>query len=107
MVAGKVSTQNLGGPIAIYKATQASTERGLESIFRLMIFLNVSLAVFNLLPIPILDGGHVVFFTLEAIKGKPLSQKMLERANQVGMFLLLALMLFAFGNDISRLFWKS
>jgi regulator of sigma E protease len=103
MASGKVSTQNLGGPIAIFKATQASTERGLESIMRLMIFLNISLAIFNLLPIPILDGGHLVFFTLEAIMGGPLNQKVLERANQVGMILLLILMVFAFGNDIRRL----
>ena len=104
MVRGLVSPDNLGGPISIFKATAASAERGAESVIGLMIFLNISLAIFNLLPIPILDGGHLVIFTIESIKGSPISIRVLERVNQVGLFLILLLMIFAFGNDIRRLF---
>lgn len=104
MVRGLVSTDNLGGPISIFKATSASAERGSESIISLLIFLNISLAIFNLLPIPILDGGHVVLFTIESLKGSPISLKVLERVNQVGIFLILLLMVYAIGNDIRRLF---
>lgn len=103
MVRGIVSPENIGGPISIFQQTQSSLERGSGNFLMFIIFLNVSLAVFNLLPIPILDGGHLVFFTLEAINRGPISRKFMDRANQVGMFLLLLLMVFAFGNDIRRL----
>jgi regulator of sigma E protease len=104
MIRGLISPVNLGGPISIYKATSASAERGAESVISLLIFLNVSLAIFNLLPIPILDGGHLVLFTIESLKGSPISIRVLERINQVGFFIILLLMIFAFGNDIRRLF---
>ena len=75
-----------------------------------MIFLNVTLGVMNLLPIPVLDGGHLVLFTLEFLRGRPLSMRFQEYAMRVGMTLLLLLMVFAIGNDIRRiipwsLFW--
>ena len=104
MLRGMISANNLGGPISIFKATSASAERGSESVISLLIFLNISLAIFNLLPIPILDGGHLVLFTVESLKGSPIRIKILERVNQVGMFIILLLMVFAFGNDIRRLF---
>lgn len=104
MVRGLVSPDNLGGPISIFKATSASAERGSDSIISLLIFLNISLAIFNLLPIPILDGGHLVLFTIESLKGSPINLRVLERINQVGMFIILLLMVYAFGNDIRRLF---
>jgi regulator of sigma E protease len=69
-----------------------------------MVFLSVSLAVFNLLPIPVLDGGHLMFFLAEAVKGKPVSLRVMEVATQVGMALILALTVLAVGNDVLRLF---
>jgi regulator of sigma E protease len=67
------------------------------------VLLSVSLAIFNLLPVPILDGGHLLFFLIEAIRGRPLNVKWLAIANQVGLFLLLSLMLFAVSNDVLRI----
>jgi regulator of sigma E protease len=69
----------------------------------MMIFLNVTLGVMNLLPIPVLDGGHLVLFTLELLRGRPLSLRFQEYAMRVGMTLLLLLMVFAIGNDIRRI----
>ncbi|WP_312190066.1 site-2 protease family protein, partial [Sphingobacterium sp.] len=66
--------------------------------------LSMALAFMNLLPIPALDGGHVLFLLIEMIQGKPLSEKFLEKAQMVGFFILLALMVFIFGNDIFKLF---
>lgn len=105
MVSGIVSPTNIGGPIEIVKVMSQSAERGPQSLLPFAIFLSISLAILNLLPIPVLDGGHLVFFTIEALKGSPLSLRFQERASQVGMLLLLALMVFAVGNDIDRL-WK-
>jgi regulator of sigma E protease len=68
-----------------------------------MAVISVNLAVLNLLPIPVLDGGHILFFSIEALLGRPLSVKKVELAQKVGMFILLLLMLFVFYNDIMRL----
>lgn len=97
-------TKVIGGPIAIVKQIESSAEKGPGSLIQLMIFLNVMLAVMNLLPIPVLDGGHVVMFTLEKLKGSPLSPGFMDVAGRVGVCLLLALMVFAIGNDIVRHF---
>lgn len=104
MVAGIISPKNLGGPILILKEAATSSGKGLERLCSFMIFLSVSLAILNLFPIPVLDGGHLVFFTLEALLGRPVSMKFQERATQVGMVMLLTLMLFAVYNDIMRYF---
>jgi regulator of sigma E protease len=104
LVKGAVSPKNIGGPISIVKAAGKSAERGLERLVLFIIFLSVSLAVLNLLPIPVLDGGHIMFFTIEALLGKKLSLNIQERATQVGMAMLLCLMIFAIGNDIVQLF---
>lgn len=104
MATAKISPKNIGGPIFIFQEAARNAKKGLESLLDFMIMLSISLAILNLLPIPILDGGHLVFFTLEAIKGGPLSVAVQERAAQVGVLLLLILMVFAFGNDLSRMF---
>jgi len=104
MIQGAISPKHIGGPIFIFKEAAQSARRGLPDLLSFMVFLSVSLAILNLLPIPILDGGHLVFFTLEALKGSPVSLKLQERANQVGLAFLLLLMIFALGNDILRLF---
>lgn len=107
MIQGSVSTKNLGGPIFIFKEAADSAKAGIENLFHFMIFLSVSLAILNLLPIPILDGGHLVFFTIELLKGSPVSLKIQEYATQVGMLILLLLMVFAVGNDIRKIFEAS
>jgi regulator of sigma E protease len=101
---GMISPDNLGGPISIIKEAAKSASNGLEKTFNFMIVLNIGLAVLNLLPIPILDGGHLLFFLIEAIRGKPLELRVQEYASRVGMFALLALMLYALSNDIRGLF---
>jgi len=103
MLRGAISTNNIAGPIFIFKEAAKSAKRGLEHLFDFMVFLSVSLAVLNLLPVPVLDGGHLLFFLIESIRRKPLSIRAQELCNQVGMFLLLGLMVFALGNDLLRL----
>jgi len=97
-------SQALGGPVAVFAGAAQSASQGLESIIGFMVLLSVSLALFNLLPIPILDGGHLLFFLIEAVKGGPLNTKWLAVANQVGLAFLLMLMLFAVSNDLLRIF---
>jgi len=103
MMTAKISAKNIGGPIFIFQEAARNVKKGTEALVDFMIMLSVSLAILNLLPIPILDGGHLLFFTLEAIKGGPLSVTVQERAAQVGVLLLLLLMVFAVGNDLGRL----
>ncbi|MCB0321671.1 MAG: site-2 protease family protein, partial [Bdellovibrionales bacterium] len=103
MFSGSVSTKNIAGPIFIFKQGMEAAKSGIDRLMDLMVFLSVSLAILNLLPIPILDGGHLVFFTLEALTGSPLNEKLQERAMQVGMAFLLLLMVFAISNDVRRL----
>lgn len=106
LVTGLLAPQKaIGGPIEIIKQTAASADRGLMSIITMMIFLNVTLGVMNLLPIPVLDGGHLTLFTIELLRGKPLSLRFQEYATRVGMTLLLCLMVFAIGNDLRRVFF--
>lgn len=103
LVTGLISpTKTIGGPIEMIKQTAQSADEGLVAVISMMIFLNVSLGVFNLLPIPVLDGGHLTLFTLEKLKGGPLSLRFQQAVTQVGMALLLALMVFAIGNDLYR-----
>jgi regulator of sigma E protease len=104
LIKGIVSPSNLGGPIAIIKEAAKSASSGLERTFGFMIFLNVGLAVLNLLPIPVLDGGHLTFYLLEAIRGKPLAVKVQDYATRIGMLALLTLMVYALSNDIRNLF---
>lgn len=103
MVRGVISTRNLGGPIFILQEAGRSAQRGYDVLLDFMILLSVSLAVLNLLPIPILDGGHLLFFIIEAIIGGPVSVRVRERAQQVGLALLLLLLVVALSNDIQRL----
>lgn len=101
MITGKVSSDQIAGPIYIVKLTGTKAEEGLEGLLYLTAFLSISLAVLNLLPIPILDGGHILFFLLEAIVG-PISIKKKEIAQHVGLAMLLFLMVFAVKNDLTR-----
>jgi len=96
--------RTIGGPIEIIKQTAESAKRGTVELIFMMIMLNVTLAVMNLLPIPVLDGGHLTFFTLEKLRGKPLSMRAQAAVMNVGLIILLSLMVYAVGNDIRRAF---
>lgn len=104
---GEVSHKNIGGMISIGKAAKDSYENGLQSFLMTMGILSVSLFILNLLPIPVLDGGHLVFYGIEAIKGSPLSLKKMEIAQQVGFVLLMGLMVLALFNDFTKFFFKA
>jgi regulator of sigma E protease len=106
MVRGAISPKQLAGPLFIVGEAARSAQRGGEALLSFIIFLSVSLAILNLLPIPILDGGHLLFFTIEAVKGTPVSLRVQERAMQFGMAVLLLLMLVAVSNDIRRMFFS-
>jgi len=104
MIQGRVSKQELGGPIMIAKMAGDQARVGISSLVSFIAVISINLAILNFLPIPILDGGHLVFFSIEAIKGSPVSTGAREKAQQVGMFLLLFLMIFVFYNDLARVF---
>ena len=104
MIIRKISPNKvISGPIFIFQQAGDKAKKGVESLLEFMIVLSIGLAVLNLLPIPILDGGHIMFFTIEKIVGRPISIKTLEIAQQFGMLLLLILMVYAVGNDINRM----
>lgn len=94
----------LGGPILIAQMVGQQAEQGLSAVLLLAALISVNLGILNLLPIPILDGGHIVFFTLEMIMGRPVSATAREWSAKVGMALLLGLMILATWNDLTRLF---
>lgn len=104
MLTGRVSGRSIGGPIAIGQLAAQSAEAGLGIFFGFLGVISINLAVLNLLPIPILDGGQFLFLLAEGILRRPLSLKLRERLTMVGLVLVMALMLFAFWNDLSRIF---
>ena len=100
---GALSPRNLGGLLAIGEASGQSAERGPLEFLGFLAFLSVNLAVLNLLPIPILDGGHLMFLAIEAVRGRPLSLEARIRLSHVGLIIVVGLMLWANGNDVVRL----
>ncbi len=104
MIKGEVSPKNLGGPLLIAQMAGQQAREGLGSFFFFVAVLSVNLGVLNLLPIPVLDGGHLLFFALEWILGRPVKLRHRERAQQVGVFILILVMIYAFYNDIARFF---
>ena len=101
MLTGNVSKNDIAGPVFIFQTAADKAEEGLESLIQFTALLSVSLAVLNLLPVPVLDGGHLVFFLLEALLG-PMSVKKKEIAQLIGFALLISLMVFAVSNDLTR-----
>jgi regulator of sigma E protease len=104
MMVGEVSWRNLSGPVTIADYAGQSAQAGWSSYLVFLAIISISLGVLNLLPIPLLDGGHLLYYTVEVFKGSPVSDKAMEMGQRVGMALLLVLMAFAFYNDINRLF---
>lgn len=103
-VTGQVEANSVGGPIYIAQQSASAARMGLYSFLAFMAMLSVNLAVLNVLPIPVLDGGHMVFLTIEKIKGSPLALKTRMYAQQAGMIFLLAFILFVSWNDVARIF---
>ena len=103
MIMGLISPKNLSGPITIAKVASASAKSGLEAYIGFLALLSVSLGVLNLLPIPVLDGGHLLFYTVELLAGRPVPEKIQALGYQVGLFLVLGMMMLALYNDFTRL----
>ena len=104
MVTGEVSVKNLSGPLSIADIAGKSASHGLDYFIKFLAGVSVSLAVLNLLPIPVLDGGHLFFFLIEAVKGRPLSERFMEQGQKIGLLILLAIMSLAFYVDLNRFF---
>jgi regulator of sigma E protease len=103
LVVGTIERTNIGGPIQIASMAGQQAREGLVQLAMFTAVISVNLAILNLLPIPMLDGGHLLFFVIEAVLGRPLSLRKREMAQQVGLVLLLALMVFAVYNDLVRI----
>lgn len=103
LVTGQISPRNMGGLLSIGEASGETARLGLEVFLGFLAMFSVNLAVLNLMPIPILDGGHLMFLAFEAVRGRPLSVEARIRLSQVGLVIVVALMLWANGNDVVRL----
>lgn len=103
LLVGDLSPKNLSGPLGIAKVTGASADMGLAVFCRTLAILSISLGVMNILPIPMLDGGHLLLYLVEAVKGSPVSEKIQLLGNQIGLALIISMMLFAVYNDILKL----
>jgi len=103
MLVGEQSWKNISGPVTIADYAGQSARLGLDPFLKFLALISISLGVLNLLPIPILDGGHLLYYFFEVIKGGPLSERAMEIGQQIGIGLLALLMAFAFFNDINRL----
>jgi len=103
MVQGLISPKNLSGPITIAKVASSSAKSGLESYIGFLALLSISLGVLNLLPIPVLDGGHLLYYSIELVAGRPVPERVQMVGYQIGLMLVISLMVFALYNDFSRL----
>ncbi|MGB5158101.1 M50 family metallopeptidase [Desulfobacterium sp. N47] len=106
LIQGTLSAKTLGGPIMIAEMAGQQAREGAANFVFFISLISINLAVLNFLPIPVLDGGHLLFFFIEALIGKPVNTKIREIAQQVGIFILIVLMIFVFYNDITRYFFK-
>jgi regulator of sigma E protease len=103
MVVGELSWRNLSGPVTIADYAGQSAQLGLVPYLAFLALISISLGVLNLLPIPLLDGGHLMYYAIEVVKGSPVSERVMELGQRAGLVVLLFLMAFAFYNDINRL----
>ena len=103
MLLGEVSWKHLSGPVTIADFAGQSAQLGWMSYLTFLALISISLGVLNLLPVPLLDGGHLMYYAIELIKGRPVSERAMELGQRVGLALLLVMMAFAFYNDLNRL----
>lgn len=103
MVVGEVSLKNLSGPITIADYAGQSAQSGWVSYLMFLAVISISLGILNLLPIPLLDGGHLMYYSIEILTGRPVPEKIMEAGQNIGLVLLFSLMIFALYNDINRL----
>ena len=106
IIRGAIPSNTIGGPIMLAHTARVAAEKGWDHFLRMLALISINLGILNLLPIPILDGGHILFFTVEAVKRKQVSLRVREIATYVGLVLLISLMIFAFKNDIVRYWFK-
>jgi regulator of sigma E protease len=104
MLVGEVSLKNMSGPIAIATVAGDAAQAGFRAFFDVLAVLSISLGIINLVPVPLLDGGQVLYQVLEWVKGSPLSERALAVGQQIGVFFLIVLMSFVFYNDLTRIF---
>ena len=104
MVVGDVSVRNLSGPLSIAAFAGDSARSGFTAFLNFLAIVSISLGILNLLPVPLLDGGQIVYQLVEWVKGSPLSERSMLIGQQFGLLLLFVLMSFAFYNDLSRIF---
>jgi regulator of sigma E protease len=103
LVQARISPKNIGGVISIGQAASETFKMGISQFLQMMAIISINLFILNLLPVPVLDGGHLLFYVIEAIKGAPVSMRKMEIAQQIGLVVLMSLMVFALFNDFSRL----
>jgi regulator of sigma E protease len=106
LIVGSISTKTLGGPLMIAEMAGQQAKQGAANLVFFIALLSINLAILNFLPIPVLDGGHLLFFFIEAAIGRPVNTRMREIAQQVGIFVLILLMVYVFYNDITRIFFS-
>ncbi|MFH1984693.1 MAG: RIP metalloprotease RseP [Pseudomonadota bacterium] len=106
LIQGAISTKTIGGPIMIAEMAGQQAKEGAVNLLFFTALISINLAILNVLPIPVLDGGHLMFFFFEAVRGRPVSIRVREIAQQAGMAVLLMLMVFVFYNDITRLLFN-
>ena len=103
VISGREAADQLGGPIRIAQVSGQVASEGLPSLFSLAAVLSVSIGLLNLFPVPLLDGGHLLFYGIEAVRGKPLSERAQEVGFRIGLAIVVMLMIFATYNDILHL----
>ena len=103
MLMGQLSWKHLSGPVTIADFAGQSAQAGWISYLTFLALISISLGVLNLLPIPLLDGGHLMYYAIEIVKGSPVSERAMELGQRVGLALLIVMMAFAFYNDLNRL----
>jgi regulator of sigma E protease len=106
LIQGKIPMESIGGPIRIAIMAGQEADQGLMQLFNFIAIISIQLAILNILPIPVLDGGHLLFFAFEAVLRRPVSLRMRETAQQIGIFFLILLMIFVFYNDITLTWFK-
>lgn len=102
----EISSRNISGPLTIAQAAGYSAQLGIDRFLMFLALVSISLGVLNLLPIPVLDGGHLLYYAFEAVRGKPLSEEIQAWGQQIGIILLVGLMVLAFYNDITRILFE-